>query len=383
MKKGSMSSAKTQSKKSKAETKEVEAAIGVGKPRYGLTMGLDLGDRGSYYCVLDEEGNVLERGDVVTEKQPLTVLLTGWKPILVVIEVGTHSPWVSRLMESLGQEVIVANPRKVQLISQNSRKNDPHDAELLARLGRADRELLKPVKHRSREAHADLMLIRVRAHLVEQRTDVVNAVRGLAKSFGERLPDKDAGSMNVKVAEHLPAEIRPHIERLLRIVEQLSREIWKCDKSIERLSADRYGEETRRLQQVVGVGPVTALTYVLTIEDPKRFRRSRDVGCKLGLVPKSDQSGGSNPELSISKEGDVYLRQLLVQGAQYILSARGPDTDLKRWGLKIAKKGKKKAKRRAVVAVARKLAVLLHRLWVSGELYEPRRGKEAKTRAVA
>lgn len=381
MKKGSMSSANEQ--KSKARAKEVETAIGVGRPRFGLTMGLDLGDQGSHYCVLDEEGNVLERGEVVTEKQPLTLLLSRWKPILVVIEVGTHSPWVSRLVESQGQEVIVANPRKVKLISQNSRKNDPLDAELLARLGRADRELLKPVKHRSRKAHADLMLIRVRAHLVEQRTDVVNAARGLTKSFGERLPSKDADSMNVKIAEHLPAEIRPHIEQLLRVVEELSREIWKCDESIKLLSAEQYGEETRRLQQVAGVGPVIALSFVLTIDDPNQFRRSRDVGCKLGLVPKSDQSGAKNPELSITKEGDVYLRKLLVQGAQYILSARGPDTDLKRWGLNIAKKGKKKAKRRAVVAVARKLAVLLHRLWVSGEVYEPRRGKGAKARVAA
>jgi transposase len=381
MKKGSMSSADKQ--KSKAGAKEVETTIGVGKPRYGLTMGLDLGDQGSHYCVLDEEGKVVERGEVVTEKQPLTVMLSRWKPILVVIEVGTHSPWVSRLVESLGQEVVVANPRKVKLISQNSRKNDPLDAELLARLGRADRELLKPVKHRSRKAHADLMLIRVRAHLVEQRTDVVNAARGLVKSFGERLPNKDADSMKVKTAEHLPAEIRPHIEQLLRIVEELSREIWKCDESIKLLSAEQYGEETRRLQQVVGVGPVIALSFVLTIENPHQFRRSRDVGCKLGLVPKSDQSGAKNPELSITKEGDVYLRKLLVQGAQYILSVRGPDTDLKRWGLKIAKKGKKKAKRRAVVAVARKLAVLLHRLWVSGEVYQPLRGKEAKARVAA
>ena len=169
MKKGNMSSAGKQSRTSKARAKEGETATATGKPRNGLTMGIDLGDRGSHYCVLDEEGKRAERGEVVTEKQALTLLLKQVKPSLVVIEVGTRSPWVSRLVESLGIEVIVANPRKVKLISQNSRKHDPLDAELLARLGRADRELLKPVKHRSRKAHADLMLIRVRAHLVEQK----------------------------------------------------------------------------------------------------------------------------------------------------------------------------------------------------------------------
>jgi len=114
-------------------------------------------------------------------------------------------------------------------------------------------------------------------------------------------------------------------------------------------------------------------SYVLTLDDPKRFRRSRDVGGFLGLRPKQRDSGQSQPQLRITKEGDPYLRKLLVQGAHYILGWRGPDTDLRRWGLKLAARGGKNAKKRAVVAVARKLAVLLHRIWVSGENYEPLR----------
>jgi transposase len=203
------------------------------------------------------------------------------------------------------------------------------------------------------------------------------------KSFGERLAHCDADSLSRKHAQHLQPAIRQHIEQLLRMVEELTREIERCDRQLKQVSAERYGAETARLQQVQGVGPITALTFVLTLDDPERFEHSRDVGCFVGLRPKSRQSGGREPEMRISKEGDPYLRKLLVQCSQYILSRRGPDTDLKRWGQQIADKGKKKAKRRAVVAVARKLAVLLHRLWVRGERYEPQRHKTARPAARA
>lgn len=338
-----------------------------------LTIGLDLGDRSSCYCVLDEEGEVIGRGEVVTERQPLQLLFGKMPASLMALEVGTHSPWASRVLEELGHEVIVANARQVQLISKGNKKNDRRDAEFLARLGRADRKLLAPVRHRGEAAQTDLLAVRVRAQLVELRTQAVNAARGLVKSFGERLPSCDAGSLRRTHAQHLRPAIREQIERLLRMVEELTAEIERCEEEMEQISAERYAQETAQLQQVQGVGPITALSFVLTLEDAKRFEKSRDVGCFLGLRPKSKQSGDSEPEMRISKEGDPYLRKLLVQCSQYILSRRGPDTDLKRWGLQIAAKGKKKAKRRAVVAVARKLAVLLHRLWVSGERYEPQR----------
>lgn len=347
-----------------------------------LTIGVDLGDRASSYCVLDEAGEVIGRGTVVTERQPLEVLFGGLPASVVALEVGTHSPWVSRWLRGLGHEVIVANARQVQLISESSRKNDRRDAEFLARLARADRKLLAPVRHRGEEAQADLMAVRVRAQLIELRTGAINAVRGLVKSFGQRLPPCDADNLGRAHAAELEGAIRAHAERLLGMVEQLSKEIAACDEQLEQLGKERYGQETAQLQQVRGVGPITALSFVLTLEDPQRFGKSRDVGCYVGLRPKSQQSGESEPEMRISKEGDGYLRKLLVQCAQYILSRRAPDTDLKRWGLAIAAKGKKKAKRRAVVAVARKLAVLLHRLWVSGERYEPQRHR-GRTAAAA
>src|SRR5262249_27158736 len=156
---------------------------------------------------------------------------------------------------------------------------------------------------------------------------------------------------------------------LLQSVEAMTKNIQEYDQQIAEIGRTHY-PETAVLQQVSGVGQLIALTFILTLDDAKRFGRSRDVGCYLGLRPKRKESGERQPELSITKEGDIYLRRLLVQGAHYILSARGPDTDLKRWGLQLAGRGGKKAKKRAVVAVARKLAILLHSLWVTGEAYE-------------
>lgn len=348
-----------------------------------LTIGVDIGDRISWWCALNADGEVVAEDAVGTEPVAVEYFFRRLPASLVALEVGTHSPWMSRLLEGLGHEVIVANARKVKLISANSRKNDRMDAEFLARLARADRKLLAPLRHRGERAQADLLTVRVRAQMVELRTQAVNAARGLVKSLGQRLPKCDAHSMSREEAQGLTPEIRPQVERLLRIVEELNQEIAASDKEIQTISGERYARETQQLQQVVGVGPVTALTFVLTLDDAGRFRRSRDVGCYLGLRPKSKQSGEREPEMRISKEGDPYLRKLMVQCAQYILSRQGPDTDLKRWGLEIAAKGKKKAKRRAVVAVARKLAVLLHRLWVSGEAYEPRRHQAVQPAEVA
>jgi transposase len=346
----------------------------------GLTVGLDLGDRGSSWYALGADGEVIARGEVVSEKQPMELFFSRIPVSRVTLEVGTHSPWVSRLLEKLGHEVIVANAHRVKLISASSKKNDRRDAEFLARLARADLKLLAPIRHRGEMAQADLAAVRVRAQLVEMRTAAANTARGLVKSFGQRLPKCDADNLGKEHAKHLEPSIRVHVERMLGVIEDLTKQIEESDKELKKISAERYQWETAQLEQVAGVGPVTALTFVLTLDDATRFEKSRDVGSFVGLRPKSKQSGSSEPEMRISKEGDTYLRTLLVQCSQYILSKRGPDTDLKRWGLQIAAKGKKNAKKRAVVAVARKLAVLLHRLWVSGEKYEPLRhsGEVAK-----
>jgi transposase len=337
-----------------------------------MTIGMDLGDKTSRYCVLGGDGEVQSEGSVPTTRKSMAQQFSGMGRCRLAIEVGTHSPWLSRLLTGLGFDVIVANARQVQLISASSRKNDRLDARMLARLARVDPQLLRPIRHRSEQAQADLMTIRIRAALVEARTSLVNSVRGFTKALGERLPACDADAMGVEKMEGLPPAMQQRLQPLLEQVEGLTAQIKKLEASIEQIARTQY-PETKLLTQVHGVGTLIALTFVLTVEDRERFQKSRDVGCYVGLRPKQSESGESQPQLRITKEGDQYLRRLLVQGAHLILNRRGPDTDLKRWGLKLAERGGKNAKKRAVVAVARKLAVLLHRLWVCGEVYEPLR----------
>ena len=340
-----------------------------------ITIGMDLGDKTSRYCVVGDHGEVVSEGSVATTRKAMGQKFAGMRRCRMAMEVGTHSPWLSRMLTGLGFEVIVANARQVQLISASSRKNDRRDARLLARLARVDPQLLRPIRHRSEQAQADLMTIRIRAALVEARTSLVNAARGFAKALGERLPACDADAMDVEKLEALPPEMRERLRPLLEPVEALTDQIKKLETTIEQIARTQY-PETKLLTQVHGVGTLIAVTFVLTVEDRERFQKSRDVGCYVGLRPKQSESGESQPQLRITKEGDRYLRTLLVQGAHLILNRRGPDTDLKRWGLKLAERGGKNAKKRAIVAVARKLAVLLHRLWVGGEVYEPLRNPQ-------
>ena len=339
-----------------------------------VTIGMDLGDKTSRYCMLSSEGEILREGQVTTTKAGIVEAFGSLGRARIAIEVGTHSPWVSRLLQELGHEVVVANPKQVKLITESSRKDDRLDAQTLARLARIDPQLLRPIQHRSDKAQGALMIIRVRAALMAVRTSLLNTARGLAKSMGERLPKCDADQMGVLQAVSLPPKLRQVLEPLLKEVESLTEKIKYSDQKIEQIAREDY-PETTLLQQVSGVGPLIALTFVLTVEDKDRFQKSRDTGCYLGLRPRRSDSGQSQPQLRITKEGDPYLRTMLVQGAHYIISRRGPDSDLKRWGLRLSERGGKRAKKKAVVAIARKLGILLHRLWVTGEVYEPLRNQ--------
>jgi transposase len=337
-----------------------------------LTIGFDLGDRSSWYCVLDERGEVLLEQKVSTTPKAIQEVFGGMPRSRIALETGMHSPWVSRLLSALGHEVIVAHARNVRLIGESRKKDDRLDAQTLARLARIDPQLLSPVKHRSAKAQADLTVIRARAGLVRARTALVNTARGLAKSYGERLRGCNVRNMNPEKAEGLSVELQKALEPLLAGIESLSERIREYNEGIEQLAEQSY-PQVARLKQVKGVGTLITLTFLLTLEDAHRFRKSRDVGCYLGLQPGRRNSGQSEPQMHISKEGDPYLRTLLVQGAHHILGPFGADSDLRRWGLKLAERGGKSGKKRAIIATARKLAVLLHRLWVSGEVYEPLR----------
>jgi transposase len=347
-----------------------------------LTIGVDLGDRWSFYCVLEEAGQIILEQKVPTTPEALKQTFSKIPQSRIALETGTHSPWVSRLLTELGYEVIVAHAQKVQLITKSNRKDDRHDARTLARLARIDPELLGPIRHRSVQAQIHLTVIRARAELVSARTALVNAARGLVKSYGQRLPKCGTQQVGRELAAALSTELRDVLQPLLKEIESLNEGIKEYDQRMEKIAKEVY-PEVSLLKQVKGVGTQIALTYVLTIEDPHRFLKSREVGCFLGLKPGRRNSGESEPQKRISKEGDRYLRTMMVQGAHYILGPFGADSDLRRWGLKLAERGGKNAKKRAVVAVARKLAVLLHRLWVSGEVYEPLRNSQKAMRAVA
>ena len=355
----------------------------VSSERPQMTAGLDLGDRYSYLCIIDtDSGEVIEEGRLRTAPEAFRRRFLSERPMRIAIEAGTHSPWASRVLEELGHEVLVANSRKTRLIYANKRKTDEVDAENLARLARVDPKLLYPLKHRGEESQAHMAIVRARQALVGARTQLVNHVRGAVKSFGARLPKCPARSFHKRAKEHIPEELLPALEPLLEQIASLTERIGDYDRKLETISRECY-PETELLRQVEGIGPLTALTFVLTVGVPHRFERSRSVGAYLGLVPARDQSGNRDPQKRISKEGDEMLRKLLVGSAHYILGPFGSDSDLRRHGEKIAARGGKSAKKRAVVAVARKLSVLLHRLWVSGEVYDPLHNAHRRQERVA
>lgn len=338
----------------------------------GLTVGVDLGDKRSTYCILGLTGETLTEGALATTREGFMELFQAMTASRVVMEVGTHSAWVREVVVSCGHEVLVANPRLMDGTKRRKRKNDRIDARKLARLGRVDPQSLYPIQHRSTEVRQDLIVLRARDALVCVRTGLINTVRGLVKSLGGRLPKCSSPSFSGKVDDSLPAEVRAVLLPLVSQVKSLTESIATYDKKIEDLASTKY-DQTKLLRQVKGVGPITSLAYVLTLEHPERFRKSRDVGPYLGLIPKQEDSGDKQPQLGISKAGDQMLRRLLVGSGHYILGPFGPDTDLRRYGLRLCERGGKNAKKRAAVAVARKLAVLLHHLWTSGEVYEPLR----------
>lgn len=333
------------------------------------TVGLDVGDRRSELCELNGSGHVVRRATVATTPAAMAQHFREGERCRVVLEAGTHSPWISQQLADWGHEVIVANPTELYGARRRKRRNDRLDAEFLARQGRADVALLHPIRHRSPAAHGHLALLRARDQLVTARTALINHVRGATKPMGTRLPkcssEAFARRVGGVVAGHVAA-----FAPLVTVIEMLTAQIAVYDRRIAQLVATEY-PVAQRLQAVPGVGPLTALAFVLLIDDPTRFRRSRDVGAFLGLVPRLDSSGTADPQLRITKAGDALGRRLLVTAAQYILGVFGPPCDLRRYGEAIASRGGTKAKKRAVVAVARKLAVLLHHLWVTDRVYDP------------
>lgn len=346
-------------------------------PSRDVTIGLDLGDKYSVFYVMDDRLDRREFGRVKTTRTEFQKHFAQLEPARIAMETGTHSPWASRVIAGCGHDVLVANSRQLRMIYGSHKKTDKADAEALARVARLDPELLKPVEHRSPEAQSDLAILVARDGLVEARTKLINSVRSISKSSGTALPSCSAECFHKKAEAEIPDVLKPALIPIVEMIAQVTASIRKYDKDIERLCEEKY-PETQRLRQIKGVGPVTSLAFVLVLEDPRRFKSSRKVGAYLGLTPRLDDSSGRKSQLRISKAGNGFLRRLLVGSAQYIRARSTVDSDLRRHGEAIARRGGKNAKKRAAVAIARKLAVLMHRLWLSGEPYEPLRNSARK-----
>lgn len=347
----------------------------------GWTIGVDLGDRKSHYFALNSLTGEMSEGELPMDPQGFRQKCRRLPRGRVILEVGAQSRWTKSALEKEGFEVMVVDARQLDLLTKSGKKTDRADAKLLAKLGAADTtlHLLNPVHHRSDEKQRDLMVTRSRRRLVEMRTGLINHIRGEVKTYGARLPTSDADQFH-KLQGEVPAAISDILGVLFTQIESLTKQIRAFDRKIIKLCEDY--PETKPLLEIHGVGHLTALVFVLTLDDPHRFKKSRDVGAYVGLVPRKFESGAIKKELGITKAGDHETRKLLVQCAHYILGGLGRDCDLKRWGLKLVSRGGRAAKKRAVVAVARKLAVLMHRIWVDQSVYEPDR-HEKVTRAAA
>ena len=336
----------------------------------GLTVGLDLGDRFSRLLILDGDGQVTEEGRVATREGALRQRFAGCPPMRIALETGTHSPWVSRVLKECGHEVIVANSRKLRLIYENPSKDDRVDALYLARVARVEPALLAPVVHRGEATQKDLTLLRSRDVLVRSRTQLINHVRGIVKSVGSRLPACSSRAFSKKVSEKMPESLRPGLLPVLEEIASLSDRMKKIEKQLETLGDTVY-PQTKLLRQVTGVGLITSLGFVLTLETPQRFQKSRTVAAFLELVPGRSNPAGQIPKGGSPSTGTASCGSFSSMPPTTSSDPSEKDSDLRRFGLRIASRGGKVAKKKAIVAVARKLAVLLHHLWRSGEIYEP------------
>lgn len=336
-------------------------------------VGFDVGDRRVEVCELRmSDGAVTRRHKLPTSREALEPWLAAQVRLRVVMETGTHAPWIARAAAAAGHEVIVADARSVELITKSRKKTDRRDAEMLARLGRSDEELLRPAYVRCEQTQRERALLRLRDGLVRARSLQINALRGVMKTDGCPLEACDADSFSRRARGAMDASWLALAGPSLEAIEELTRQIRSYDRQIETIAQQRHGQALERITQPDGVGTLTAMALITAVEDPSRFRSGREMAAYLGLVPRRSQSGESDPDLGITKEGDRYARRLLVSAAHYVLE-RGPDTDLKRWGLALEQRWGPKTRKRAAVAVARKLTVLLFRLWVGGQRYEPLR----------
>jgi transposase len=340
-----------------------------------LYYGIDVHTKRSNFAVLDDEAEVVQRGDLTTTKKSFTAAFSYLSPVKVAIEAGAQSHWIAELLTSFGHEVVVANPRRVQLIAKSREKDDASDAEKLARLLRADPSLLHPTYTRDIDNLALRGMLKARAGLVECRTKLINTVRGLVKPFGANIGKAESHHFAEVVKNtQMPAGARAVVSVLLPHIEQLSLSIEAQNKAIEAVEIERPDHPIRLMKTVPGVANLIALAFVAYIDDPTRFSRGDQVGNYFGLTSGRRFSGGGGYSLGITKEGDPQMRSLMIQAAYAFLHCK-QDSELRQWALQLMERkggpGCRDAKKKTACALARKLTILLHRIWITNEPYQP------------
>lgn len=341
-------------------------------------IGLDIGDRFSRFAVVDAAGVNLKEDRVPSTKAGLERVFKPLKGARLLMEVGTHSPWIQRTLLAIGIDARVCEARSAAEANRFGRKTDVRDARMLAELLRTDSHLVTLVQHRTLEEQRTWAVIQARTALVKTRTMLVNQIRGMSKSWGTRLEGCTSGAFNGKTWFQVPEDLRAALAPLYEQILNVSNAINGYDKKIA--AAVSKNPDAQLLAGIRGVGDLTALAVAMAIGNASRFRRSRDGGAYFGLVPKKRASGESDPQLGISKRGNATVRRLLVCAAHYIL---GPfnkvDSDLRTSGLRIMGNGNdSRRKRRAVVAVARKLSVVMVAMLKSGMPYQAMRPKKER-----
>ena len=332
--------------------------------------GMDVHKKYSRVCELNEDGDILEEAKFPTTKQALQRRFGNREPMQIVLETGTESAWIAQSLENQGHEVIVAHARRIDLITDNDNKNDRNDAEMLARLGRSDLDLLTETHVRGKGAQRIRAMLKARTGLVQSRTKLANQIRGLVRQAGYTLRSGPPEKLEQIIGESdIPEALLVSVMPLAESVTALTERIDRLSSKLKKIA--RQIDTVDQLKEIDGVGWQTALCFVVTIENPGRFSSSKKVGAYFGLVPEVQNSGNEDSDTnhtgSITKNGDSMMRYLLVQAAQAMMRSK-TDSELKQFAKRIEAK---KTNQIAAVACARKLAVVMHTLWKTGREYEP------------
>jgi len=350
-----------------------------------LFIGMDVSEKSIEICALSSKSDMSKNIKIANTPKSVNKFIDGYtgdKSFLVfAIETGTHSPWLEELISMKGCKVYVCNARKLRMIWQSDQKSDTRDATMLANMLKFNPKLLYPIKHQKKETRIDLSVIKCRDALVRSRTSMMNCIRGQLRSFGVDTSSLKPYNFSSLAAKIIPNELRCTMDGILAQIKLLELEIRNYDKKIEEL-CKKY-PVTEKFRNIKGVGPLVSLVFALIISNPERFKRGRHLSSYLGLVPRRYQSGATDRQLSITKAGNCLLRRLLVQSANYIMGPFGQECDLREFGMKIRARGNNIAKKKAKVAVARKLAILMLKLWLSEEEYIPQYKKFKKEKLKA